>query len=100
MHSDPYTHFQGMTSFVCSYTKGGFFKFQPNEDLLKVCPDEVKSLVGDTEIRINSGREGFYGWVGSGGCCIQHHPELKIGFGFLTNQLEPLDPYYRKSANL
>lgn len=100
MHSDEYTHFQGMTGFVCSYTKGGFLHFQSNAEILKKCPEEAKHLVGKNEEKVTLGRDGFYGWCGSGGCLIQHHPELKIGFGFVTNQLEPFDGYYRKSAQL
>jgi hypothetical protein len=67
---------------------------------LKKCPEEAKHLVGANELKVIDGREGFFGWCGTGGGLVQHHPELKIGFAFVTNQWEILDGYYRKPAEL
>ena len=39
----------------------------------------------------NSGRDGFYGWMGLGGSLFQWHPELKIGFAFVPTRLHVMD---------
>lgn len=100
MHSEEYTHAQGGTGFVCSYTKGGLFVSQSNDEILKKCPEECKKLVGRNEQILSDGREGYYGWYGSGGPAIGHHKELKIGFGYVPNTLEMYDGYYRKTAEI
>lgn len=43
------------------------------------------------EAAFNSGREGFYGWMGLGGSIFQWHPEHKIGFGYVPTSLNVLD---------
>ena len=43
------------------------------------------------ERAFNTGREGFYGWMGLGGSIFQWHPELKIGFGYAPTSLNVLD---------
>ena len=39
----------------------------------------------------NSGREGFYGWMGLGGSLFQWHPEHEIGFGYVPTSLHVID---------
>ena len=39
----------------------------------------------------NSGRDGFYGWMGLGGSLFQWHPEQKIGFAFVPTRLHVMD---------
>jgi CubicO group peptidase (beta-lactamase class C family) len=39
----------------------------------------------------NSGRSGFYGWMGLGGSIFQWHPEKKIGFAYVPTSLHVLD---------
>lgn len=38
-----------------------------------------------------SNNNGFYGWVGAGGSCLQWHPELKIGFAYAPYNHNHLD---------
>lgn len=42
-------------------------------------------LAGDTLGRC---RGGFWGWMGYGGSVFQWHPQLRIGFAFVTSELE------------
>lgn len=46
---------------------------------------------GRLERAANSGRDGFYGWMGLGGSLFQWHPERKIGFAFVPTSLHVLD---------
>ena len=39
----------------------------------------------------NTGREGFYGWMGLGGSIFQWHPERRIGFAFVPTSLHVPD---------
>jgi len=39
----------------------------------------------------NTGREGFYGWMGLGGSIFQWHPQWEIGFAFVPTSLHVLD---------
>ena len=39
----------------------------------------------------NSGREGFYGWMGLGGSLFQWHPGHEIGFGYVPTSLHVID---------
>ncbi len=41
--------------------------------------------------RLNTGREGFYGWMGLGGSLFQWHPQHQIGFGYVPTSLNVLD---------
>lgn len=43
------------------------------------------------EQALNTGREGFYGWMGLGGSLFQWHPQFKIGFGYVPTSLNVLD---------
>lgn len=40
---------------------------------------------------LNTGREGFYGWMGLGGSIFQWHPEARLGFGYVPTSLNILD---------
>jgi CubicO group peptidase (beta-lactamase class C family) len=42
---------------------------------------------------LNTGREGFYGWMGLGGSIFQWHPQTNIGFGYVPTSLNVLDLY-------
>ena len=45
----------------------------------------------DLERAFNTGREGYYGWMGFGGSIFQWHPEQEIGFAFVPTALHVLD---------
>ena len=92
MHEPSYTNAQLCTSMVCSYTKGGHFVYESLEELASKCPPDAKKLIGANERIVNQGREGYYGWYGLGGCVAAHHPELKIGFGYVSQTLMSYDP--------
>ncbi|MEM7078483.1 MAG: serine hydrolase domain-containing protein [Pseudomonadota bacterium] len=40
---------------------------------------------------LNTGRAGFFGWMGLGGSIFQWHPEREIGFGYVPTSLNVLD---------
>jgi len=46
-----------------------------------------------TNKRQSAGREGFYGWRGTGGSIFEWHPELKLGFGFVPNSMHIFDTF-------
>lgn len=62
------------------FTQGGVTLFTP-------CDQNSSKL----EREFNSGREGFYGWMGLGGSIFQWHPESDIGFAFVPTSLHVLD---------
>jgi len=49
---------------------------------------------------MNKFREGWFGWLGVGGSVFQWHPELKIGFGLVPNDLNFLDMAGYKQAKI
>ena len=55
-----------------NFSKGGICKFGKDKN---IGGKMVESLHGQ--------REGWFGWVGTGGCVMQWHPELKIGFSYM-----------------
>jgi CubicO group peptidase (beta-lactamase class C family) len=62
------------------FTQGGVALFtECNQDSSKL------------EREFNTGREGFYGWMGLGGSIFQWHPTLEIGFAFVPTSLHVLD---------
>ena len=63
-----------------SFTQGGV-------NLFTECNQHSSRL----EREFNSGREGFYGWMGLGGSIFQWHPESDIGFAFVPTSLHVLD---------
>jgi CubicO group peptidase (beta-lactamase class C family) len=66
--------------FSTRFTQGGVNQFTE-------CTAESTKL----EREFNTGREGFYGWMGLGGSIFQWHPQLDIGFGFVPTSLHILD---------
>jgi hypothetical protein len=87
MHSDakPNQEFPfGHNSF---YTKGGLNEFIPKEKHTLgegpyfIKDKNVSNILNDLCYK---NREGWYGWYGFGGSIFQWHPELKIGFAYVT----------------
>ena len=77
---DHATHARMSGLFDTRFTQGGVNKFtgcSPGSPVM--------------ERQFNTGREGFYGWMGLGGSIFQWHPELDIGFGFVPTSLHLLD---------
>jgi CubicO group peptidase (beta-lactamase class C family) len=64
----------------CEFTQGGVNYYSP-----------LNSESSKLEKAFNSGREGFYGWMGLGGSLFQWHPEHEIGFAFVPTSLHMLD---------
>lgn len=77
MHAEPIRSHMGM---VTTFTQGGVASFGDLSD----SPSAV-------EIGLNTGRDGFYGWMGLGGSVFQWHPEKQIGFAFVPTRLHVLD---------
>ncbi len=69
------------------FTQGGVDRYQPVLDGNRF------------DTALNSGREGFYGWMGLGGSIFQWHPELQIGFGFVPTALHSLDILNERGKN-
>jgi len=79
LHDDPVKANMGGL-FSTNFTQGGVDQFTN-------CTADSSKL--DREF--NSGREGFYGWMGLGGSIFQWHPGLDIGFAFVPTSLHILD---------
>jgi len=78
MHDEPVEAFMGFAP--TAFTQGGVNRFTavgPNATAL--------------ERAFNTGREGFYGWMGFGGSIFQWHPGNEIGFAFVPTALHVLD---------
>ena len=72
-----------------NFTKGGVnLHFIPKND------------AKDSEIALNKGREGYYGWMGYGGSVVQWHPELKIGFAFIPTLMSGVEMVNQRGAVL
>jgi CubicO group peptidase (beta-lactamase class C family) len=78
MHGDPVESDMGFTG--TNFTRGGVNLFT-----------EVGAKSTGLERAFNSGREGFYGWMGLGGSIFQWHPRHEIGFGFVPTALHVID---------
>ena len=63
-----------------AFTQGGVARFDP-------C--DVSSSAAMQAL--NTGREGFYGWMGLGGSIFQWHPKHNIGFGYVPTSLYVID---------
>ena len=101
MHADENTDYMGGNQVVCSYTAGGFYVHESNQEIIKKMGDkQEKNLVGWCEEQMNGGREGFYGWMGSGCSIIQWHPELKISFAYCGIDSMMADAYNVRAALL
>ena len=77
MHDQPVQREMGMNT---TFTQGGVAHFS-HEPPPRTAIDRG----------LNTGREGFYGWMGLGGSIFQWHPGLKIGFAFVPTSLHVLD---------
>jgi CubicO group peptidase (beta-lactamase class C family) len=78
LHKDPLEADMGFVT--TSFTQGGVAQFS-----------ETTQKSSRLEKALNSGREGFYGWMGLGGSLFQWHPQCKIGFGYVPTSLNVLD---------
>lgn len=78
LHSDPVKAVMGMGRTI--FTQGGIAHFTP-------CDTNSSRL----DQAFNTGREGFYGWMGLGGSILQWHPGHRIGFGYVPTSLNVTD---------
>jgi CubicO group peptidase (beta-lactamase class C family) len=78
MHDAPTRASGGFTP--TSFTQGGLQQFHA-----------VGPGAPTAERDFNTGREGYYGWMGFGGSIFQWHPEREIGFAFVPTVLHTLD---------
>ena len=91
MHSDFKTELFYGFNVINKFSKGGINKFgMPTEDEYERFDGQIETKL---EERANAGREGFVGWAGLGGSVFMWHPELKIGFGYVPFDLNPVDIY-------
>ena len=105
MHADPKEEMEfpiGMRTF---YTKGGANAYT-HTDKFKAdyasSPYRVdqNDLTKKMDVQCNNKRDGWYGWMGFGGSIMQWHPELKIGFGYVPQDLFMLDHVNLRGACL
>ncbi len=78
MHDAPVEAFMGFAP--TAFTQGGVNRFR-----------EVGPNATTLERAFNTGREGYYGWMGLGGSIFQWHPGHEIGFAFVPTALHVLD---------
>ncbi len=78
LHGDPVK--ADMAFMTTSFTQGGVNQFS-------ACNESSTAL----ERAFNTGREGFYGWMGLGGSIFQWHPQYRIGFGYVPTSLHVMD---------
>jgi CubicO group peptidase (beta-lactamase class C family) len=78
MHDEPVAAEMGFAP--SNFTQGGVNLFTEPGPKSKVL-----------ERALNTGREGFYGWMGFGGSIFQWHPGHEIGFAFVPTALHVLD---------
>lgn len=78
LHDNPIVAAMGTNKFT--FTQGGVAFFsEPQQPCTRM------------ERALNTGREGFYGWMGLGGSIFQWHPKHCIGFGYVPTSLNFLD---------
>lgn len=78
LHDHPVVAAMGTNKFT--FTQGGVAHFAE--------PSQPSTSM---ERALNTGREGFYGWMGLGGSIFQWHPQHCIGFGYVPTSLNFLD---------
>ena len=78
LHSEPVRANMGIGSSI--FTQGGIAHFTR-------CDARSSKL----DKAFNTGREGFYGWMGLGGSIFQWHPAHRIGFGYVPTSLNVVD---------
>ena len=71
---------RNMMALHTNFTQAGLARFDP-----------VNGASTALDAGLNTGREGFYGWMGLGGSIFQWHPEKKIGFAYVPTSLNVLD---------
>jgi hypothetical protein len=81
-------------SFLGGYCRSNFTKGGVNLHLIP------KDDAEDSDIAMNKGREGYYGWFGYGGSVVQWHPELKIGFAFIPTLMTGVETVNERGAVL
>ncbi len=79
MHAQPLPASMG-SMMVTRFTQGGVDHFTR-------CTRDASALERD----FNTGREGFFGWMGFGGSIFQWHPKEQVGFAFVPTSLHSLD---------
>ena len=78
LHGDPVKRSMGFMTTI--FTQGGVDQFT-----------DTNASSSKFERAFNSGREGFFGWMGLGGSIFQWHPKHQIGFGYVPTSLNVLD---------
>ena len=78
MHQNPLEGDMGFA--ITRFTQGGVALFSP-----------MSHTSSKVEKALNTGREGFYGWMGLGGSLFQWHPQYDVGFGYVPTALNILD---------
>ncbi len=78
LHDQPVVAAMGTNNFT--FTQGGVAAFSE--------PPHPHTRM---DTALNTGREGFYGWMGLGGSIFQWHPKHRIGFGYVPTSLNFLD---------
>jgi CubicO group peptidase (beta-lactamase class C family) len=71
-----------------SFTQGGVAQFKES--------DAAKGLL---EAGLNTGRGGFYGWMGLGGSVFQWHPQHRIGFAYVPTALNTIDLFNERGKS-
>ena len=85
-----------------TYTQGGIHKY----GLESLDAQNTDSKFGHPEFttlfekHLHSNREGFYGWQGYGGKVFQWHPQLNIGFAYVSADMFILDFCNHKASKL
>ena len=79
MHAHPTEELMG-GAIPTRFTQGGVNQFLESSDSSSVLEQDF-----------NTGREGFFGWMGLGGSIFQWNPKLDIGFGYTVTELHVLD---------
>ena len=93
MHSDPKREKFWNFDYINSMTAGGVGVHEDiqNPQIKKELCEGLTPIGQHIGMQLHNGREGYYGWLGLGGSVAQWHPELKIGFGFVPNDLNFVD---------
>jgi CubicO group peptidase (beta-lactamase class C family) len=78
LHADPVE--RSMVFMPTTFTQGGVAHFE-------ACDANSSTA----KKAFNTGREGFYGWMGLGGSIFQWHPQHNIGFGYVPTSLHVMD---------
>ena len=101
-HSNPTVESEIPWGQRTNFTQGGVCSFDWNSaKSIEMNPNaRVDELSDSVEDSLYAHREGWYGWMGFGGPVMQWHPELKIGFGYTTTTLLPIDFFNKRISFL